>query len=97
VILGFDLSRHSRLNSATMTPQDQWLFQKEWILAWFRVGFALIAITVIQLNPSRVARFPLLSYISLGSFLIYSLAVLSLTARTRTDSKKIGLAATVLT
>ena len=94
MILGFDLSRHSRLNSATMTPQDQWLFQKESILAWLRVGFALIAITVIQFNPSRVARFPLLSYIALGSFLIYSLAVIYITVHGGPYSKKIGLATT---
>jgi signal transduction histidine kinase len=79
-----------------MTPQDQWLFQKERILAWLRVGFALVAIAVIQLNPARAARFPLLSSISLGFFLIYSVAVLYCTARAKSDSKKIALAVTCL-
>ena len=79
-----------------MTPQDQWIFQKERILAWLRVGFAVVAVAVIQFNPARVARFPLLSYISLGSFLIYSLVILYFTVRGRADSKKIGLTTTCL-
>src|SRR5207237_7649417 len=79
-----------------MTPQDQWIFQKERILAWLRAGFAVVAVAVIQFNPARVARFPLLSYISLGSFLIYSLVILYFTVRARADSKKIGLATTFL-
>ena len=52
-----------------MTPQDQWILQKERVLAWLRVGFAIVAVAVILFNPERVARFPLLSYVSLGSFL----------------------------
>ena len=79
-----------------MTPQDQWLLQKEKALAWLRVGFALVALVVIQVNPSRVARFPLLSYFSLGSFLLYSLAILYLTRLEKVDFKKIGLATTCL-
>jgi signal transduction histidine kinase len=79
-----------------MTPQDQWLSQKERILAWFRLGFAIVAVLVIQLNPSRVARFPLLSYASLGSFIIYSIAVLYFTRRRRTVSEIFGIASTSL-
>jgi signal transduction histidine kinase len=79
-----------------MTPQDQWLTQKERILAWFRVGFAIVAVLVIQLNPSRVARFPLLSYVSLGSFVIYSLALLHFALHKRTTSEKIQILATCL-
>ena len=79
-----------------MTPQDQWIFQKERILAWLRAGFAVVAVAVIQFNPARVARFLLLSYISLGSFLFYSLVILYFTVRARADSKKIGLATTCL-
>ena len=74
-----------------MTPQDQWILQKERVLAWLRVGFAIVAVTVILFNPERVARFPLLSYVSLGSFLIYSLAILHLATRERTSSRVIGL------
>src|SRR2546427_7725281 len=79
-----------------MTPQDQWIFQKERILVWLRAGFAVVAVAVIQFNPARVARFPLLSYISLGSFLIYSLGILYFPVRARADSKKIGIATTCL-
>jgi uncharacterized membrane protein YidH (DUF202 family) len=66
------------------------------ILAWFRAGFALIAVAVVQFNPARVARVPLLSYIALGCFLIYSFAVLYLIVHAKADSKKIGVAATCL-
>lgn len=79
-----------------MTPQDQWLLQKERVFAWIRVGFALVAIAVIQINPSRVTGFPTFSYFSLGSFLLYSLAVLYLARQGKTDSRKIGLATTCL-
>jgi signal transduction histidine kinase len=79
-----------------MTPQDQWLLQKEAVLAWLRAGFALVALLVIQLNPTRVAAYPKLSYFALGSFLLYSLSVLYLTRQDNSDSKKIGLATTVL-
>lgn len=79
-----------------MTAEDQWLLQKEKILAWLRVGFSLAAILVVQLNPERAARFPVLSHISLYSFFLYSLLVLFLTRREKTDSKKIGLTTTCL-
>jgi signal transduction histidine kinase len=79
-----------------MTPQDQWILQKERVLAWLRVGFAIVAIAVIQLNPARVAGFPLLSYLSFGSFLLYSLAVLYITTRERTYSKAFGFISTGL-
>lgn len=79
-----------------MTPQDQWLSQKEKILAWFRLGFAIVAVLVIQLNPSRVTRFPVLSHVSLGSFLIYSIALLYFTTRKRTGSERVGIVAACL-
>jgi signal transduction histidine kinase len=79
-----------------MTPQDQWLLQKERALAWLRVGFAIIAIVVVQLNPSRVARFPALSILSLGTFLVYSVIVVLLTRKHRLASRPIGLATTCL-
>ena len=79
-----------------MTPQDQWILQKERVLAWLRVGFAIVAVAVILLNPARVARFPLLSYVSLGSFLIYSLAILHLATREQTYYRAIGLITTCL-
>jgi signal transduction histidine kinase len=79
-----------------MTPQDQWILQKERVLAWLRVGFAIVAVGVILCNPDRVARFPLLSYVSLGSFLIYSLAILHLATRERTYPRAVGLITTCL-
>jgi signal transduction histidine kinase len=82
-----------------MTLQDQWILQKERVLAWVRVGFALVAVAVIQFNPARVARFPLLSYLSLGSFLVYSAAILYFVyfaAYTKMRSKKFGLVTTFL-
>ena len=79
-----------------MTPQDQWILQKERVLAWLRTGFAIVAVCVIVLNPARVARFPLLSYVSLGSFLAYSVAILFLTTRERTYARAVGLITTAL-
>jgi signal transduction histidine kinase len=79
-----------------MTPQDQWILQKERVLAWLRVGFAVVAVGVIVLNPARVARFPLLSYVSLGSFLLYSLAILRLATRERAYARAVGLITTCL-
>ena len=80
----------------TMTLEEQWLQQKEKTLAWLRVGFSVAAILVIQLNPERVTRYPILSYTSLYSFLLYSLLILYLTRREKADSRKIGLVTTCL-
>jgi signal transduction histidine kinase len=74
-----------------MTPQDQWISQKERIVAWFRVGFAIVAVLVIQFNPSRVARFPLLSHVSLGSFVIYSIVLLYFVQHRRHASEILGI------
>ncbi|MBI2997732.1 MAG: sensor histidine kinase [Deltaproteobacteria bacterium] len=79
-----------------MTPEEQWLWQKERVLAWVRFGFSLAALLVIQLNPQRLASFPLLSHISLFSFFIYSLLIVILIRRDRLDSQKIGLLTTCL-
>lgn len=80
----------------TMTLEEQWLQQKEKTLAWLRVGFSVAAILVIQLNPERVAKFPVLSHISLFSFFVYSLLVLYLIKKERWDSRTIGLVTTFL-
>ncbi len=79
-----------------MTPEDQWLLQKEKVLAWLRLGFSVAAILVIQLNPERVARFPFLSHVSLVSFLLYSVLILYLTRTEKADFRKIGLITTCL-
>ncbi len=60
-------------------------------MAWFRVGFSIVAVLVIQFNPSRVARFPLLSYVSLGSFVIYSIVLLYFVQRRRHASEILGI------
>jgi signal transduction histidine kinase len=79
-----------------MTPQDQWVLQKEKSLAWLRVGFAVVALIVIQLNPSRVARFPALSILSLNAFLVYSIIVLFLARQEKSTPSTIGLITTCL-
>lgn len=79
-----------------MTPHDQWVLQKEMALAWLRVVFALVAVTVIQLNPSGGAKFWVPAEFSLGSFLLYSLIVLYLVRRKQSVSANIGLATTCL-
>ena len=79
-----------------MTPEDQWLRQKEKVLAWLRAGFALVALVAIQFNPSRIAKYPILSHVFLIAFLLYSLIILYLARRERTDPKQIGLVTTCL-
>jgi signal transduction histidine kinase len=65
-------------------------------VAWLRVAFAVLAIAVIQLNPSRVARFPALSSFSLYSFLIYSLFALYFAWKNRRGSAPVGTITTAL-
>ena len=79
-----------------MPLEEQWQQQKEKVLGWIRLGFSIAAIVVIQLNPERAARFPVLSYFSLYTFFIYSLSILYLARSEKTDSKKIGLITTCL-
>ena len=79
-----------------MTPEDQWLLQKEKVLAWLRAGFALVGLIVILFNPSRVAKYPILSHVFLIAFLLYSLIIVYLARRERTDPKQIGLVTTCL-
>jgi signal transduction histidine kinase len=74
-----------------ITLEEGWLLQREKLLAWLRVAFAIVAVLVVQLNPSRIARFPTLSIFSLASFLFYSLFILELTRRRQLISKKIGI------
>jgi signal transduction histidine kinase len=66
------------------TPLEKvWTLERERAVAWLRLTFAIFAIVVIQLNPSRVARFPLLSAISLGAFALYSLVALYITLKSK--------------
>lgn len=74
-----------------ITPEEGWLLQREKMMAWLRVAFAIVAVIVIQLNPSRTGRFPTLSVVSLGSFLFYSLIILELARRRKVLAKNIGI------
>ena len=69
-----------------ITPEDGWLLQRVTAVAWLRVAFAVVAVLVIQLNPERVTRFPTLSFVSLISFLLYSLVVLYFARRSELAS-----------
>ena len=79
-----------------ITPEIGWLLQRERLVAWLRVAFAALAILVVQLNPSRIARFPILSIISLGLFFLYSLVIVYLARQNKLLSKNTGLVTTVL-
>jgi signal transduction histidine kinase len=79
-----------------ITPEESWLLQRERAVAWLRVAFALLAVLVIRLNPERVARFPELSFVSLLTFLLYSVAVLYFASRSNLNSLPTGLLTTCL-
>lgn len=82
--------------SAKLTPEQVWLLQREKSVAWLRLAFAALAILVIQLNPSRVARYPSLSALSLVSFLAYSCGILYLARKNLLTSKPVAVATTCL-
>ena len=84
------------LGANKITPDVGWLLQRERLVAWLRVAFAALAILVVQLNPSRIARFPILSLISLGLFFLYSLVILYLARQNKLLSKNTGLATTAI-
>ena len=85
------MSRAEPSTPDTITPEERWILQREKLLAWLRLAFAVVGIIVIQLNPSRTARFPILSAVSFGSFLFYSLIILKLTLRPKLISKKVDI------
>ena len=88
------MSRAELSTNDLINPEEGWLLQREKLLAWLRMAFAIVAILVIQLNPSRTARFPTLSIFSLWSFLIYSLLILELVRRQKIRSEKVGIITT---
>ncbi|MGE5214154.1 MAG: sensor histidine kinase [Nitrospirota bacterium] len=90
------MSRKAIVAAEKITPEESWLLRRERAVAWLRVAFAAVAVVVIQFNPERVARFPELSFISLGSFLVYGLAVLYLAWRHKATSPSIGILTTSL-
>jgi len=83
------------LTDKTALEQD-WILQREKAVAWLRVAFAVLAIAVIQLNPSRVARYPILSEFSLGSFLLYSVGALYFARKNRLGWERVGAIITAL-
>src|SRR5262245_51396586 len=83
--------------STKKTPLEEgWILQRERAVAWLRLAFAIIAIAVIQLNPSRTARFHELSVFSLGSFLLYSFAALYFVRKNNLGSTSVGAVITSL-
>ena len=79
------------------TPlEESWFLERERAVAWLRLAFAVLAIAVIQLNPERVARFPLMSALVLGSFLIYSGIALVLVVTRKSYLSSFGSVATGL-
>jgi len=49
------------------TLEDDWLLHRERAVAWLRVGFAVVGVIVIQLNPERVARLMLYGTFARGA------------------------------
>jgi signal transduction histidine kinase len=79
-----------------MNAKEQWLWQREKVLASLRVVFSLVAIAVIQISPQSAARHPVLGQFSLYSFFLYSLVVLYWIRKKEAPGKKLGLATTSL-
>jgi signal transduction histidine kinase len=85
------------LDREKITPEVGWLLQRERFVAWLRLAFAAVAIVIVEfVNPSRIARFPILSLFSVGLFFLYSLVLLYLAQQKKLISKKISLATTAL-
>jgi signal transduction histidine kinase len=83
--------------AAEKTPLEQdWILQREKAVTWLRVAFAVVAIAVIQLNPSRVARFPALSIFTLGAFFLYSIVSLYFASKNWRGASRIGAITTSL-
>src|SRR6476620_7581737 len=82
--------------TATTPLEEGWIFERERALAWLRLAFAVLAILVIRLNPSRIAIFPILSIVSLVTFLAYSIAILWLVRKKNFDSSRIVTITTTL-
>jgi len=79
------------------TPlEESWLLERERAVAWLRLAFAVLAIAVIQLNPERVARFPLMSGLVLCSFLFYSCVALVLVVTKKFALSRFGSVAAAL-
>lgn len=76
--------------------EREWVHERERAASWLRLAFAIIAILVIQLNPSRTARYPALSTTVLMSFLIYSAGAVWLLRNNRFPPPALGAITTAL-
>jgi signal transduction histidine kinase len=76
--------------------EHEWFRERERAAAWLRLAFAVIAIVVIQLNPSRVALYPALSTVILVSFLIYSAGAVWLVWKNKFPLTSLGSITTAL-
>ena len=76
--------------------EHEWFRERERAASWLRLAFAVIAIFVIQLNPSRVARYPALSTVTLISFLIYSAGAVWLVWKNKFPFTSLGPISTAL-
>jgi len=73
-----------------------WVQQRETILAWLRLGFSLVAVVVVYVDPNN-DRLPLLYSVARYSFVGYSVIVLAITRLPRrSDSTQFGLWTTCL-
>jgi signal transduction histidine kinase len=90
------LTAESIVPNDKVTPEQAWLLQREKAVAWVRFGFAAVALVVIQINPERATRFPLLSEVALITFLLYSIGVLYLAEQNKLASAALGVITTVL-
>jgi signal transduction histidine kinase len=77
--------------------EEIWIRKKERTLAWLRLGFSIVAILVVHLDPDKVSRLPGLYQLARYSFFSYSLLALLLAYRTvSSDSAKLGIFTTCL-
>ncbi len=76
--------------------ESEWFRERERATTWLRLGFAVLAIVVIQLNPSRVARYQALSTVVLVSFLAYSAGIVWLDWKRRIPVHTLGIVTTAL-
>lgn len=76
--------------------EHEWFRERERAAAWLRLAFAVLAIVVIQLNPSRVARYPALSTAVLIAFLVYSAGAVLLVWKSKFSLASLGTITTAL-
>jgi signal transduction histidine kinase len=75
-----------------LSLEEIWIRKKERTLAWLRLGFSIVAILVVHLDPDKVARDPALYQLARYSFATYSLLVLLLAYRfASSGSIKLGI------